>query len=54
VASDERDREAARLAASWSGRPELGYAAWTVDGPMWVETFVEGEKWTPIPREGRS
>lgn len=47
----EKEIEAIRLAekAGISDRP--GYAIWSeTAGPVWVEPFAEGDRWTPIPR----
>jgi len=47
----EREIEAMRLAEKAGIRTETGYAIWTTeDGPVWVESFAEGERWTKIPR----
>lgn len=66
-ASNAADVEAARLASTWAARPEHGYPMWyrgpqpgdpdvwgegDYDGPAWVDTYAEGEKWIPIPRPG--
>lgn len=30
----------------------LPWGAGDYDGPIWIEAFAEGERWTPIPRPG--
>jgi hypothetical protein len=46
----EKDAEAHRLAERAGMCAETGYAIWSSDGPVWVQSFAEGERWTPIPR----
>jgi hypothetical protein len=50
-AAHERDVQATKLAELAGLWTESGRAEWTAQGPMWIENFVEGEKWTPIPRQ---
>ena len=47
--SHERDIYATQLAERAGLWTETGRAVWE-DGPFWVESFSEGERWTPIPR----
>jgi hypothetical protein len=47
----ERDVRATQLAERAGLWTETGRAEWTREGPVWIESFAEGEKWTPIPRQ---
>jgi hypothetical protein len=45
-----KNKKAEALASLWEARPEWGYPLWTgSDGPVWVQDYAEGGKWTPIP-----
>ena len=48
-AAHERDLWALQRAVSAGMWNEKGRAVWD-GGPFWVESFSEGERWTPIPR----
>ena len=50
-AAHERDVQATQLAERAGLWTETGRAEWTREGPVWIESFAEGEKWTPIPRQ---
>lgn len=50
-AAHERDIYATLLAERAGLWTESGRAEWTTQGPMWIESFAEGERWTQIPRE---
>lgn len=50
-AAHEQDIYAAQLAERAGLWTHTGRAEWTTQGPMWIESFAEGERWTPIPRE---
>jgi hypothetical protein len=47
-ASYDADVKAHQLAIEAGLVTDTGYARWTTDGPAWIESFVEGEKWTLI------
>lgn len=47
----EKDIYATQLAEKAGVWTETGRAEWTREGPVWIESFAEGEKWTPIPRQ---
>lgn len=49
--SHEKDIHATQLAERAGLWTETGRAEWTTQGPTWIESFAEGERWTPIPRE---
>ena len=49
-ADHERDIFATQLALRAGLWNQTGHAVWTEDGPTWIESFAEGERWTPIPR----
>ena len=48
-AAHERDLWATQSAVRAGLWTETGRAVWD-GGPFWVESFCEGERWTPIPR----
>ena len=47
----EQDIYATQLAERAGLWTESGRAEWSPQGPVWIESFVEGERRTPIPRE---
>ena len=48
-AEHEREVFATELAERAGVWTETGHAVWS-NGPTWVESYVEGDRWTPIPR----
>lgn len=50
-AAHERDVWATQLAERAGLWTETGRAEWTTQGPTWIESFAEGERWTKIPRQ---